>query len=215
MTDAPMNWNDLANTRVGEVEPPKLLPAGHYAAIITGPGKVENKGQKQTLCVTYPIQLTEPLADVDAEAFASSDGFKQGGYELNFWITPNSLFRFTEFGKALGASDDLSVPEMSEHISSSGEAFAIRVKHEPAKDNPSRVFIRLEVPIALSVFQGLSQPNCYAHKLLLLVRGHLPTALTTLNRLHSSIESDRRKPPLQSDYSLVPRGNMGTTFCRR
>ena len=152
MNDAPMNWNDLANTRVGEVEPPKHIPDGHYQGLITGVGKVENKGKNKTLVITYPIKLTEPLDDVDSEAFASSDGFKSG-YEVQFWLTPASLFRFTDFGKALGASEDLSVPEMAEYLATCGEAFIIQAKSEADERNPKRVYLRLDNPMSLAEYE--------------------------------------------------------------
>lgn len=153
MTEA-LNWNDLANTRVGEVEPPKLIPPGHYQALITGPGKVENLGKKKTLVITFPMKLTEPMSDVDAEAFAASDGFKKDGYDLQFWLTPASLYRFTEFGKTLGASEDQSIPEMAEHLATCGEAFIIEARQEPNEKNPKQNFLRLDNPIALSEYQG-------------------------------------------------------------
>lgn len=154
MTDAALNWNELANTRVGEVEPPKLIPVGHYQALITGPGKVENKGKKNTLVITFPMKLTEALNDVDAEAFAASDGFKPDGYDLQFWLTPASLYRFTEFGKALGASEDQSIPEMAEFLATCGEAFVIEARHEPNEKNPKQVFLRLDNPVGLSEYAG-------------------------------------------------------------
>ena len=153
MADAPMNWNDLAGTRVGEVEPPKLIPPGHYEALITGVGKVENKGKNKTLVITYPIKLTEPLEDVDREAFDASDGFKDG-YDLAFWLTPASLYRFTDFTKALGASDDLSVPEAAEFLATCGEAFVIQAKQEADEKNPKRVYLRLDNPISLAEYEA-------------------------------------------------------------
>jgi hypothetical protein len=151
--DAPMNWNDLAGTRVGEVEPPKHIPNGHYQGLIVGAGKVENKGQKKTLVITYPIKLQEPLADVDMEAFEGSDGFKDG-YELQFWLTPASLYRFTDFGKALGASDDLSVPEMAEYLATCGEAFVIQASTQADDKNPKRQYLRLDNPISLAEYEA-------------------------------------------------------------
>lgn len=148
--DVPLNWNDLANTRVGEVEPPKLIPVGHYQGHIKGAVKVENKGKKKTLCATFPIVLTEPLSDVDEEAFSESDGFRKDGYELQFWLTPASLFRFTEFGKALGASEDMSIPEMAEFLADCGESFAIQASHRQDEQHPNRVYLDLDNPIALA-----------------------------------------------------------------
>lgn len=149
---APMNWNDLAGTRVGEVEPPKHIPDGHYMALIAGIGKVENKGKNKTLVITYPIKLTEPLDDVDREAFDNSDGFKEG-YELQFWLTPASLYRFTDFGKSLGASDDLSIPEMAEFLATCGEAFIIQASTQADEKNPKRKFLRLDNPMSVAEYE--------------------------------------------------------------
>lgn len=149
-----LNWNDLANTRVGEVEPPKGIPDGHYSAIITGAAKVDNVGQKKTLCATFPCRLNEPMSDVDAEAFAASDGFKKDGYELQFYLTPASLYRFTEFGKAMGGSDDMSVQELAEYLASCGNEFVVTAKQQQSKSNANRSFLVLDDPIPLSAFNG-------------------------------------------------------------
>lgn len=148
---ATLNWSDLASTRVGEVEPPKFIPDGHYQALITGAGKVDNRGKNKTLVITFPIRLTEPLSDVDEEAFAQSDGFKANGYELDFWLTPASLYRFTEFGKALGASEDMSIPEMAEFLANSGEPFAVQVS-SGVSDKTNRPYLNIDNPIPLSEY---------------------------------------------------------------
>jgi hypothetical protein len=153
MTEA-LNWSELTNTRVGEVEPPKGIPDGHYGALITGIGNVENKGQKKTLCITFPLKLTEALEDVDREEFAASDGFRDSGYELQFWITPASLYRFTEFGKGMGASDEMSIPEMAEYLATCGEQLVVEVRNEPSQKDPSRSFMRIDNPVPLSAYQA-------------------------------------------------------------
>jgi hypothetical protein len=147
---AVLNWSELGNTRVGEVEPPKQIPVGHYSSVITGAGKVDNVGQNKTLCITYPIRLNEPMSDVDADEFAASDGFSKGGYELSFYLTPASLYRYTEFGKALGASDDMSVPEMSEFLANCGEEFVVEVSLGTSKKG--RQFLQIDNPISMAAY---------------------------------------------------------------
>ena len=149
--DTPLDWNSLAQTKVGEVEPPKSIPNGHYSALITGAGKVDNVGQNKTLAITFPIRLNEPMTDVDSEEFAASDGFNSKGYELTFYLTPNSLYRFTEFGRALGASEDMSIPEMAEYLATSGEEFVVEVGRGTSKKG--REFMTIDNPIPLSQFQ--------------------------------------------------------------
>lgn len=152
MTEAALNWGDLASTRVGEIEPPKGIPEGHYTAIITGAGKTDNVGQNKTLVIQFPIRLNEPLSDVDTEAFAASDGFDKDGYELGFYLTPKSLYRFTEFGKAMGASDDMSIPEMAEYLATCGNEFAVTASQGTSKKG--RHFLQIDDPIPLDQFQG-------------------------------------------------------------
>lgn len=149
--DAPMNWGDLANTRVGEIEPPKSIPDGHYSALIVGSGKTDNVGQNKTLALTYPIRLNEPMEDVDKEAFAASDGFSDK-YELTFYLTPKSLYRFTEFGKAMGGSDDMNVQELAEFLATCGEEFVVTASTGTSKKG--REYLQIDDPIPLSAFQG-------------------------------------------------------------
>lgn len=151
MTEA-LNWNDLADTRVGEVEPPKGLPDGHYAAIITGAGKTDNVGQNKTLLINFPVRLNEPMDDVDSQAFADSDGLEGREDELTFWLTPKSLYRFTEFGKALGASDEMSIPELAEYLATCGEQFVVEGKNATSKNG--KPYFSIDNPIPMSAFQG-------------------------------------------------------------
>jgi hypothetical protein len=135
--EAALNWGDLASTRVGEIEPPKGIPDGHYSGIITGAGKIDNVGQNKTLLIEFPMRLNEPLSDVDEEAFAESDGFDKDGYSLGFYLTPKSLYRFTEFGKAMGGSDDMSIPELAEYLASCGNEFCVTASHGVSKKGRS------------------------------------------------------------------------------
>ena len=152
-TAGAMRWGDLAQTKVGDVEAPKSIPDGHYMALITGRGEVGNRGKKKNLRIAYPMKLTEPMDDVDSDDFAASDGFKDS-YILEFWLTADSLYRFTDFGKGMGASEDYSVPEMAEWLASCGEPFVIKATNEPSSRNPERSFLNLDDPIPLSIFQA-------------------------------------------------------------
>lgn len=150
MTDEALNWADLANTRVDEVEPPKGIPNGHYSGVITGPGKTDNVGQNKTLVIVFPVRLNEAMSDVDEEAFAASDGFKKSGYEINFYLTPASLYRFTEFGKGMGASGDMSVQEMAEYLATCGNEFVVEAKEVETKRGGK--FLSLDNPVPLTTY---------------------------------------------------------------
>lgn len=148
-----LNWGDLANTRVGDVERPPLKPAGHYTAIIKGRGEASNSKKKGTLMITFPITVQEPMDDVDAEELADAGGCPFDG-QVTFFLTPNSLYRFTEFGKGLGASDDLNVMELAEWLADSGEPFVVEARHETSDNNPDRTFMRLDNPTPLSQYNA-------------------------------------------------------------
>lgn len=146
-----MQWSDLANTKVGDVERPKHIPDGHYIGQFTGAPKVENVGQKQTLAAEYPVRLTEPLDDVDMDLFNESNGFNKNGYRFTFWLTPDALYRYTEFGKALGVSDEAGIPEMAEFIATCGEPIVFRAVN--GTSNKGAPILNLEEAIPLSLYR--------------------------------------------------------------
>lgn len=154
-TEEKLNWSDLAQTRVGDVEAPPLLPAGHYQALITGQPKADKSSKKQTLYYEFPVRLTEPMDDVDQDALEAAGGLngKNGEHKLTFYLSPKSLFMFTEFGQGMGASDDLNIPEMAAWLAECGEPLVVTGKHEPNERNPERPFFRIDGAIPLSKFQ--------------------------------------------------------------
>lgn len=146
-----MDWNELANTNIADVERPPVRPAGHYSAIISGIGEQGASSKKGTLFIKFPIQVQEALEDVDAAELAASGGanFKS---DLTFYLTQNSLYRFTEFGKGMGASDDLNVLELAEWLASCGEPFVVEGRHEISDKNPDQTFFRTDNAIPLSTW---------------------------------------------------------------
>ena len=94
------------------------------------------------------------MDDVDADEFQASDGFNAKGYNLDFWLTPASLYRFTEFGKAMGGTDDMTVLELAEYLATCGEALVVAVGHRPDEKNPERVYLDIDNPVPLSAYQG-------------------------------------------------------------
>lgn len=144
------SFADLANTKVGEVEPPKLIPTGHYEALFTKPAAETKSRQKGTLGAKFPLKLVAPTDDVDQEALAAMGGLPDKEYDFTFWLTPDSLFRLTDFGKAMGHSDELNVVELLEALGTSGDTFLVEVKHETDSRDPNKVFLRLDNPTAMA-----------------------------------------------------------------
>lgn len=155
MADEKLNWNDLAETKVADVERPPLRPVGHYVGVISGKAETGESTRKGTLFATFPVQINEALDDVDADEIAAAGGANFKG-EVTFWLSPKALWMITEFGKAMGASDELNVLELVEWLSDCGEPIVFQGTHEPNERNPDRPFFRLQNPVPLSQFQGVS-----------------------------------------------------------
>lgn len=155
MADEKLNWNDLANTTVGEVERPPLKPVGHYVGVFSGKAETGESSKKGTLFATFPVQINEALDDVDPEQIAEAGGANFKG-ECTFWLSPKALWMITEFGRQMGASDEMNVMELIEWLADCGEPIVFQGTHEPNEKNPDRPFFRLQNPVPLSAFQGVS-----------------------------------------------------------
>jgi hypothetical protein len=150
-----LNWNDLADTKIGDVERPPLRPQGHYVGVITGKPETGESSRKGTLYATFPVQVNEALDDVDEEELAASGGVPFKG-EVTFWLSPKALWMFTEFGAGMGASDQLNVLELAEWLADCGEPIVFQGNHEPNEKNPERPFFKLQNPVPQASFQGVT-----------------------------------------------------------
>lgn len=155
MADEKFSWNDLANTKLADVERPPLRPQGHYVGVISGKGETGESSKKGTLFVTFPVNINEALEDVDADQLTEAGGAQFKG-EITFWLSPKALWMFTEFGKSMGASDSYGVLELAEWLADCGEPIVFQGTHEPNEKNPDRPFFRLQNPVPLASFQGVS-----------------------------------------------------------
>lgn len=154
-TEEKLDWAMLANTRTGDVERPPLKPQGHYVGVISGKGETGESTKKGTLYVTFPVQIAEALEDVDADEIEAAGGAQFKG-EVTFWLSAKALWMFTEFGKSMGASDELNVLELAEWLGDCGESIVFQGTHEPNERNPERPFFRLQNPVPLSEFKGVA-----------------------------------------------------------
>lgn len=148
-----VNFADLANTKVGDVEAPKALPPGHYAAIITGP-MTERRAQSGNLGAQFPVKLVEALDDVDQEELAEIGGIPEKTYPLTFWLGANSLFILTNFGQAMGHSSDMNVVELIEALGQGGQEFVVSVSREQSEKDPERFYNNLDNAVARDAYQG-------------------------------------------------------------
>lgn len=131
-----VSFADLAQTKVGQVERPKLYPIGKYRGVITGPAK-EHKARSGNFALRFPWRVVE-MVEGDEEALAEMGGVKADREEkLDFWMSPDARYRFTEFASSLGVgNDDMNLIELAEAVSGSGNTFLIDLTHRQDEEKP-------------------------------------------------------------------------------
>ena len=152
-----MNWNDLATTKLNDIERPPQAPNGHYIATFRGEkaecGESKTKGTPQA---KVPIRIVEALDDVDAgelENFTSTTQLPFNASTM-FYFTPNTNWRFQEFVEGLGVSADFSIPEAIEAMVSIEEPFVVEAKLNTNPNNPDDTgVVRFENPVPLSAWR--------------------------------------------------------------
>lgn len=142
------SFAELANVKVGEVERPKPIPPGHYQAQFTGPAK-EHKARSGNLALRFPFKLIGAGDDVDQDELEAAGGVPDKEFNLDFWMSPDARYRFTEFAKAQGVSEDLNIIEAAEQLVAAGP-FMIQAKQETNPENAEQVYTRFDNPAPVS-----------------------------------------------------------------
>lgn len=144
----------LANTKVGDIKPPVMIPVGHYQAQITGQFKEHKARTSGNVAARFPFRLIAPGDNVDASALAEALGDKGLGdkeHTIDFWMSPDALYRFTNFASAVfEVPADAGLMEALETVGTAGTPFLIEVKHEPDQKDPTRIYLRFDNPAPLS-----------------------------------------------------------------
>lgn len=139
------DFSQLANTKLGDVEKPKAKPPGHYLARFSGQMKEHKSQKKGTLAMRFPVVLIGPSDDVDAEALAAAGGIDSKEMTVDFWMTPDSMWRFTEFAKGMGAPDSLGLLEAAEWLATEGGEFLVEGTNQTSEDGKDTYF-RIQNP---------------------------------------------------------------------
>lgn len=142
-----INFADLAQVRVGEVEKPKPLPDGHYLAQFTGPMK-QHKARSGNVAMRFPFKLVQAGDDIDQDELAAAGGLPDKEFNLDFWMSPDARYRFTDFGKAMGASDDLNLIELASWLIENNQPFSIEQKKQQDESDPEKFYTRFDNPTA-------------------------------------------------------------------
>lgn len=100
MTD----FSNLLSAKFDEIKRPPIKPAGTYHALITG-YELGRSTQKKTPYVRFVFGGLQPGADIDPASCVDSDGtpidFTRWKPTIDFYITPDALFRLKEFLESL------------------------------------------------------------------------------------------------------------------
>ncbi len=110
-SNRPPDLNSLLSKPLDSFEAPKTIPAGTWKGVI-GPYSYDKSARKKTDFVRYLLNITGPGDDIDE---ADLEGVEWDGKQLkkDFYLTPDALFRLTDFITSLGISiSGRSVTEM-------------------------------------------------------------------------------------------------------
>ena len=144
-----MNFSELAQVKAADVKPPVCLPEGHYVAQFSGPMK-EHKAKSGNLAMRFPFKLLGPDDDVDAAQLEAAGGIPSDKeFSLDFWMSPDARFRFTDFAtKAQGLSNDMNLIELAEALIAENKPFLIENKPRASEDNPELFYNNFDNPTA-------------------------------------------------------------------
>lgn len=125
------DFNSLLKVDASKIEKPKPLPPGTYTASIASYEFGEaNNANKTPFC---RVQLQPISAEADVDTTDLGDLSKRK-LRYDFWLTEDSLYRFTDFFKNVlqldiaGRMLEELVPQMS------GQIVKVEVTHVPSKD---------------------------------------------------------------------------------
>lgn len=138
---ATASMQDIMDTPMSEIAPPKPIPPGTYTAMVVGHAN-EDTASTGTKFYTFTLQLQEADTDVNddalQEALTKMDGTVMALREKTvqsdrYYITDASLFRLKKFLNDLGISnenDDGSVKGLREGLMEApGKLVTITVTH--------------------------------------------------------------------------------------
>lgn len=141
----------LLTKPLDEIKPPIQLPVGGYVGIATKREFDKAKNEKASPLVRFEVVATEPLPDVDEDAFALATDEARGGKKLadnpqrlEFWLTPDAVYRLKEFGEehcGIDQSEASNLAELIELII--GRPFVFVLEQQPNKKNPERPYINI------------------------------------------------------------------------
>lgn len=138
-------FDELANVKAGDVKPPVMLPTGHYEAMIDGPMTPHKAAKSGNVAMRFACRVTSPGDDIDQEsletALAQNPEALSKKFNLDFWMSPDARFRFTDFAKTCGIDDpNLTLTEIAERLVEDKVQFTIVHSHRTDDNDPEKVY---------------------------------------------------------------------------
>lgn len=155
MNDQIGSFSELSNIKGNTVERPKPLPIAYYSAMISGPFTEHKASRSGNIAMRFPIKMVQCLNETAAEEIAGDESLQkafQKDYKIDFWMSPDARYRFTEFATALGVDPEKDLISMAEDLVALGEPFLVQGKQET--NDRGDVFFNIDSPAPLSEYQG-------------------------------------------------------------
>jgi hypothetical protein len=106
-----VDFSTLLAMKADDVKPPPTLPTGTYNGVIESHTFGKSR-EKQTDFVAFNLRVLSAGDDVEKSELGDID-LSQKKFTANFYITPNSFFRLTDFIKSCGIrTEGRSVAEL-------------------------------------------------------------------------------------------------------
>jgi len=122
-----MDFNNLLDQKVGEVEAPKTFPQGTVTLEVKS-RKFDKSKNKQTPYVEFEFETVGVDDDIDQEQLP--DNWQGKKWDDQFYLTPDALKRLEEFLKMAGVEEGLSLRDGIEAVASGGHFVKAQVVHE-------------------------------------------------------------------------------------
>jgi hypothetical protein len=90
-------FSDVLKKKPSNIEPPKPLPAGVYAAVVDGPFQEIESKEKKTPGAQFAFKLIQPINVADMDMLAKAGGCTGKVVKHTFYVTEASEFRLKKF----------------------------------------------------------------------------------------------------------------------
>jgi hypothetical protein len=140
-----MDFNNLLDNRVGEVEAPKRLPVGTYTWKITA-RKFDKSSQKKTDFVQFTYECVGYGEDIE-DVSELPENWQGKTITEDWYITADALKRLEEHLKTAGVEEGLSLRDGIELAADGSHYVKGHISHRPytRRDNTPGIAVEVDV----------------------------------------------------------------------